>query len=218
MNLEGGRYGQVSVSLLLEPHAPGGGHGAGEVALLPQNDLIRAIITDSLTGLSPEQLIDRDARHKVLARILKELKHSTDEPIDPGAVHRPGSAVTTEGVTVSDVSAEALAPAQPLAPGETLDSSSRPAPSPASRTSPCCSTCPSSSAVEIGRTTMTIRETLAIGPGSVISLDRLAGEPVDLLVNGRRIARGEVVAIDEEFGLRVTEVVSAAQRLDASEG
>jgi len=62
--------------------------------------------------------------------------------------------------------------------------------------------------VEVGRTTMTIRETLAIAPGSIISLDRMAGEPVDLLVNGRRIARGEVVAVDEEFGLRVTEVVS----------
>jgi flagellar motor switch protein FliN/FliY len=63
-------------------------------------------------------------------------------------------------------------------------------------------------AVEVGRTTMTIRETLAIAPGSIISLNRMAGEPVDLLVNGRRIARGEVVAVDEEFGLRVTEVVA----------
>jgi flagellar motor switch protein FliN/FliY len=62
--------------------------------------------------------------------------------------------------------------------------------------------------VEVGRTTMTIRETLAISPGSIISLDRMAGEPVDLLVNGRRIARGEVVAVDEEFGLRVTEIVA----------
>ena len=62
--------------------------------------------------------------------------------------------------------------------------------------------------VEVGRTTMTIRETLGLAPGSIISLDRMAGEPVDLLVNGRRVARGEVVAVDEEFGLRVTEVVS----------
>jgi flagellar motor switch protein FliN/FliY len=62
--------------------------------------------------------------------------------------------------------------------------------------------------VEIGRTMMTIAETLTIGPGSIISLGRATGEPVDLLVNGRRIARGEVVAIDEEFGLRVTEVDS----------
>ena len=63
-------------------------------------------------------------------------------------------------------------------------------------------------AVEIGRTTMTIRETLEIGPGAIIALNRMTGEPVDLLVNGRRIARGEVVAIDEEFGLRVTQIVS----------
>jgi flagellar motor switch protein FliN len=64
-------------------------------------------------------------------------------------------------------------------------------------------------AVEIGRTHMTIRETLALGPGSIVTLDRLAGDPVDLLVNGKPIARGEVVVIDEEFGLRVTEVVGA---------
>ena len=64
-------------------------------------------------------------------------------------------------------------------------------------------------AVEIGRTQMTIRETLALGPGSIVTLNRLAGEPVDLLVNGKPIARGEVVVIDEEFGLRVTEVVSS---------
>ena len=67
-------------------------------------------------------------------------------------------------------------------------------------------------AVEIGRTRMTIGETLALGPGSIITLNRLAGEPVDLLVNGKPIARGEVVVIDEEFGLRVTEVVSGAPR------
>ena len=71
-------------------------------------------------------------------------------------------------------------------------------------------------AVEIGRTTMTIRQTMALAPGSVVILDRMAGEPVDLLVNGKRIARGEVVAIDEEFGLRITEVVSPERALEAS--
>jgi len=65
-------------------------------------------------------------------------------------------------------------------------------------------------AVEIGRTRMTIGDTLGLGPGSIITLNRMAGEPVDLLVNGRHIARGEVVVIDEEFGLRVTEVVGSA--------
>jgi flagellar motor switch protein FliN/FliY len=69
-------------------------------------------------------------------------------------------------------------------------------------------------AVEIGRTRMTIGETLALGPGSIITLNRLAGEPVDLLVNGKPIARGEVVVIDEEFGLRITDVVSSRRRPD----
>ena len=69
--------------------------------------------------------------------------------------------------------------------------------------------------VEIGRTRMTIGETLSLGPGAIVSLNRLAGEPVDLLVNGTQIARGEVVVIDEEFGLRVTDVkASIAQTLD----
>src|SRR6201996_2289828 len=63
-------------------------------------------------------------------------------------------------------------------------------------------------AVEVGRTKMTIREALALGPGSIVTLNRLAGEPVDLLVNGKPIARGEVVVIDEEVGLRVTEVLA----------
>jgi len=69
-------------------------------------------------------------------------------------------------------------------------------------------------AVEIGRTRMTIREALSIGPGSIVTLDRMAGEPVDLVVNGRRIARGEVVAVDEEYALRVTEVVSPVRSSD----
>ena len=72
-------------------------------------------------------------------------------------------------------------------------------------------------AVEVGRTKMTIREALALGPGSIVTLNRLAGEPVDLLVNGKPIARGEVVVIDEEFGLRVTEVL-APSGSDAADG
>jgi flagellar motor switch protein FliN/FliY len=68
-------------------------------------------------------------------------------------------------------------------------------------------------AVEIGRTTMTIREAVSLTPGSVVVLNRMAGEPVDLLVNGKRIARGEVVVVDEEFGLRVTEVVAGGAEL-----
>ncbi len=61
--------------------------------------------------------------------------------------------------------------------------------------------------VEIGRTRMTVGEMLQLRAGSIVTLERLAGEPVDLLVNGTPIARGEVVIVDEQFGLRVTEIV-----------
>ena len=61
--------------------------------------------------------------------------------------------------------------------------------------------------VELGRTRMSVRDLLALTPGAVLSLDRAAGSPADLLVNGRLIARGEVVVVDEDFGLRVTEII-----------
>lgn len=61
--------------------------------------------------------------------------------------------------------------------------------------------------VELGRTRMTVRDLLALTPGAVLELDRAAGSPADLLVNGRLIARGEVVVVDEDFGLRVTEII-----------
>ena len=70
--------------------------------------------------------------------------------------------------------------------------------------------------VELGRTDMTVADVLALGPGSVVELDRLAGEPVDILVNDRLIARGEVVVVDENFGVRVVEVIRKAQRGEAS--
>jgi flagellar motor switch protein FliN len=63
--------------------------------------------------------------------------------------------------------------------------------------------------VEIGRAHMSVGETLELREGSVVTLDRMAGEPVDLLVNGTPIARGEVVVIDEQFGLRLTQVLAA---------
>jgi flagellar motor switch protein FliN/FliY len=61
---------------------------------------------------------------------------------------------------------------------------------------------------ELGRTRMTVRRLLALAPGDVVELDRLAGSPADLLVNGTLLARGEVVVVDENFGLRITEIVT----------
>ena len=71
--------------------------------------------------------------------------------------------------------------------------------------------------VEIGRARMSVGETLELREGSVVTLDRMAGEPVDLLVNGTPIARGEVVVIDEQFGLRLTQVLAAPVGVEPSE-
>jgi flagellar motor switch protein FliN/FliY len=65
---------------------------------------------------------------------------------------------------------------------------------------------------ELGRCTMRVSDVLKIGRGSIVELDRLAGAPIDVLVNARLIARGEVVAIDDRFGVRVTEVVARRPR------
>ncbi len=65
--------------------------------------------------------------------------------------------------------------------------------------------------VELGRTVLTVGEVLRLAPGSVVTLDRLLGDPVDLLVNDRLVARGEVVVVDGKFGLRVTEIVSGGE-------
>lgn len=67
--------------------------------------------------------------------------------------------------------------------------------------------------VELGRTKRYIKEILEMGPGSIIELDKLAGEPVDILVNNKLVAKGEVVVIDENFGVRVTEIISRWERL-----
>jgi flagellar motor switch protein FliN/FliY len=72
---------------------------------------------------------------------------------------------------------------------------------------------PLEATVELGRARMLIRDVLELSPGSIVELERVAGEPVDLLVNGRLVAKGEVVVIDDNFGIRITEIVSPADRV-----
>lgn len=67
--------------------------------------------------------------------------------------------------------------------------------------------------LEVGRTKISIRNLLQLNQGSVVELDRLAGEPLDVLVNGTLIAHGEVVVVNEKFGIRLTDVVSAQERI-----
>jgi len=67
--------------------------------------------------------------------------------------------------------------------------------------------------IELGKTKMRISDILGLGPGSIVELDKLVGEPVDLLVNKKCVARGEVVVVEESFGLRITMLVSPEERL-----
>ena len=72
---------------------------------------------------------------------------------------------------------------------------------------------PMSVAVYVGSTKMAIRDLLQLAQGSVIELDKLAGEPMEVMVNNKLVARGEVVVVNEKFGIRLTDVVSAAERV-----
>ena len=72
---------------------------------------------------------------------------------------------------------------------------------------------PVSVTVEIGRTKMTIRNLLQLNQGGIVALDRLAGDPLDVLVNGTLVAHGEVVVVNDKFGVRLTDIVSKAERI-----
>jgi flagellar motor switch protein FliN/FliY len=67
--------------------------------------------------------------------------------------------------------------------------------------------------VELGRARMTIQDLLGLGPGSVIELDKIAGEALDILVNDRLVARGEAVVVNDKFGVRITDIVSQSERI-----
>ena len=73
---------------------------------------------------------------------------------------------------------------------------------------------PLSVTVELGRVRMPVRQLLALGSGAVIELSKLAGEPLDVLINGKPVARGEAVMVNERFGVRLTEVVSPNERVE----
>lgn len=69
--------------------------------------------------------------------------------------------------------------------------------------------------VEVGRTQMSLEDVLNLVPGSIVALDKKAEEPVDLRVNGKLVARGEVVLVDDSYGLRITQIIDAAGRIES---
>ena len=68
--------------------------------------------------------------------------------------------------------------------------------------------------VEVGRARMTINDLLQMGPGSVVELEKLAGEPLDIFINGKAVARGEAVIVNEKFGVRLTDIISPEERVE----
>jgi flagellar motor switch protein FliN/FliY len=70
--------------------------------------------------------------------------------------------------------------------------------------------------IELGRTNMLIRDILRLGRGSVIEFDKLVSEPIDVLINGKKVAEGEVVVIDKHFGIRITTLIDPSERLKAA--
>lgn len=72
--------------------------------------------------------------------------------------------------------------------------------------------------VEVGRARMTIQDLLQLGQGSVVELEKLAGEPLDIYINGKSVARGEAVIVNEKFGVRLTDIISPEDRIEGLEG
>jgi flagellar motor switch protein FliN/FliY len=68
--------------------------------------------------------------------------------------------------------------------------------------------------VEVGRARMTINDLLQMGPGSVVELEKIAGEPLDIFINGKAVARGEAVIVNEKFGVRLTDIISPEERVE----
>jgi len=71
--------------------------------------------------------------------------------------------------------------------------------------------------VEVGRARMTIQDLLQLGQGSVVELEKLAGEPLDIYINGKAVARGEAVIVNEKFGVRLTDIISPEDRIEGLE-
>ena len=116
-----------------------------------------------------------------------------EEALDPG-----GSKAAAPGVSAQPLEFQQLMPSDEIAGADNIDR---------------LMDVTLSLSVELGRKQMQIKEILDLGPGKIIELDKLAGEPVDLLVNGKLLAKGEVVVVDENFGVRITDLINPQDRV-----
>ncbi|MGI5169916.1 flagellar motor switch protein FliN [Spirillospora sp. CA-253888] len=180
----------------------------GEVAVVVGQDLVDALRGSPLGELDPAQALQGalEAAAKTLGPVVVDPGQSTDPEVGLGGLAARGEALYVpllEGEEVRALLALVVtpwpAPSDGQAPAGTGGTAAR---------FDLLHEVEMEVTAELGRTRMTVRELLSLAPGAVVELDRAAGSPADLLVNGRLIARGEVVVIDENFGIRVTEIVS----------
>ncbi len=213
LNLTDGRYATMTIGLIL---AAGQSDGAtaeaaspspSGIGTLPEEPAIRAIITNTITNEPSSALLtDSRPREAQVRHPRRDQEHDRREG-DRHPLHRPRGPVKEpvdeprRGLRASHQRRRQRPPRRRV-DGRDLRR---------------LSAVPVDLSVEIGRARMSVGETLELREGSVVTLDRMAGEPVDLLVNGTPIARGEVVVIDEQFGLRLTQVLAAPVRSEPSQ-
>jgi len=228
----GGASAGFAGAVVTELHLP----GAPRVAVLVGTDLVEALASSPLGGLDLAAAIQPalDAAAAALGTGCGAAREVSVALVDAdlggpfvvvpllgagvpcGALLVADAAVAAAGAIGAVVPGEApvgapVPPAVPCAVAPTVPpavpSSVAPVSLPATRGIEMLHGVDLEVAVELGRTRMTVRDLLALSPGEVLELDRAAGSPADLLVNGRLIARGEVVVVEEDFGLRITEIV-----------
>ena len=168
--------------------------------------------------MSPEGALDPvDALRPALETVVHALGQCTLEAGVEGDPAQALSQIADGAVAVVDAGGETLAligltlTAQQdttPAPMPSFAPAGTPAPAGPRRTMDLLRDVQMDVTVELGRTSMTVQDLLALTPGSVVELDRAAGSPADVLVNGQLIARGEVVVVDEDYAIRITEIVT----------
>jgi flagellar motor switch protein FliN/FliY len=119
---------------------------------------------------------------------------------------------------MADPDAPAGGAAPEVKPAELADLSSAAQPKPGAGDLNLIRDIPVTLTVELGRTDLLIQDVLELVPGKVIGLDRIAGDPLDLLVNGKLLAKGEVVVVDDHYGIRLTAIIDPAERQAAATG
>ncbi|NAZ86446.1 flagellar motor switch protein FliN [Kineococcus indalonis] len=188
------------------------GASTGRVAVVVGEETLNTLL------MSPEGALDPvDALRPALETVVASLGQCT---LDVGVEGDPAEAVAAlagGAVAVVGAGGETLAligltfsaeAPQVAVPVMASPSTSAPAPGGPRRTMDLLRDVQMDVTVELGRTHMTVQDLLALTPGSVVELDRAAGSPADVLVNGQLIARGEVVVVDEDYAIRITEIVT----------